>query len=275
MKQFLISLVITIIVFSIHLIFFSLKPFTPLIWSIVIIYLYGKNHLYIAINSYILLLLFFIAEIINFDSIAFRYEMAYSSLILFLTFLFVLIYQEFSGKISRFMTVGSIILTTVIYSIPIFYIIYAINFDTKITQDIIYAMSQTNIQESIEFAESYLSIYWIIFIVALTVVVGMLLLKQEKKESIRIEKSLLIFLLVYIFSNLIVYRHDVHLLVFLKNGAQEYKKELQLFKEEQDKMKTGNIKFDANKTNAGETYIVVIGESLNKYHMGIYGYIWV
>ncbi|SCN47488.1 hypothetical protein BAZMOX_25926_0 [methanotrophic endosymbiont of Bathymodiolus azoricus (Menez Gwen)] len=198
--------------------------------------------------------------------------MAYSSLILFLTFIFVLMYQEFSGKYSRLTTIFSIISTSIVFSIPIFYIIYAINFDTKITRDIIYALFQTNLQESLEFSETYLSEYQIIFIIFLISTTGVLLLKQENKESTKIEKSLLMFLLIYIFSNLIAYRHDIHLLIYLKNGIQEYKKELQLFKKEQEKMKNGYIQFYANKTNTGETYIVVIGESLNKYHMGIYGY---
>ena len=36
---------------------------------------------------------------------------------------------------------------------------------------------------------------------------------------------------------------------------------------------SNKIKFEASKNNTGETYIIVVGESLNKRHMSIYGYL--
>ena len=271
MKNLLI-LVILVIIFGIQFTFFSLKPFTPLIWFLFIIYLYNKNYLYLAINSYILLLVLFFAEILNFDTIAFRYEMGYSSLIILLTFMFIFFNQELPKKYSRIITIGSIIITLMIYIVPIVYIIYAFNFNTKITKDIIYAISQTNLQESFEFIKSSISLYWILLLAFIIPIISILLVKQEKEEKTKIEQLLLIFLLVYLFSNLLIYRNNIHLISFLNNATKEYKKELQLFRDEQEKMKTGDIKFDANKINKAETYIVIIGESLNKHHMGIYGY---
>jgi glucan phosphoethanolaminetransferase (alkaline phosphatase superfamily) len=59
---------------------------------------------------------------------------------------------------------------------------------------------------------------------------------------------------------------------FVGDNIEKYNKELTLFKEVQEKRKSGKITFKATKKGQGETYIVVIGESLNKTHMGLYGY---
>jgi len=59
---------------------------------------------------------------------------------------------------------------------------------------------------------------------------------------------------------------------FAGNAVKEYWEELALFNETQEKLKSNKIKFEAGKAEVGETYIVVIGESLNKKHMGLYGY---
>ena len=60
---------------------------------------------------------------------------------------------------------------------------------------------------------------------------------------------------------------------FLIKGISAYSFELKRFKQLLEKRKTGNIKYQAIKKEQGETYIIIIGESLNKAHMGVYGYI--
>jgi glucan phosphoethanolaminetransferase (alkaline phosphatase superfamily) len=59
---------------------------------------------------------------------------------------------------------------------------------------------------------------------------------------------------------------------FTQLKAQRYAEELQIFDQLKDKIKTGQIQFRATKKEKDETYLVILGESLNKHHMGLYGY---
>jgi glucan phosphoethanolaminetransferase (alkaline phosphatase superfamily) len=59
---------------------------------------------------------------------------------------------------------------------------------------------------------------------------------------------------------------------FILNGFSEYKSQLEKYSLYQQQYKTGDLSFTAVKDGEGESYVVVIGESLNKQHMSIYGY---
>jgi len=272
MKLFLVSLSTVLIVFSSYLVFISHHFEIPFIWSMLLIYLYGKNHLNIAANSYFLFMLIVFADKINFEDMSRKTEFVYASTVIFVTFLFVLIYQYLAGKRFKVATVLSYTIAAALYVIPLFYIIYALNFDTKITEDVMFAIFQTNWSESLEFTKTFISPLWLITVLALAVLLGYLLLRQEKKETAHIEVSLLLFIIVFTFGTTKVLKHDIRLYYFAKDGIRNYAEELTLFKETQQKRKTGLIRFDAQKKEKGETYIVIIGESLNKRHMGVYGY---
>lgn len=244
----------------------------PFLWSCIFIYLHGKDHFYIAINSYVIFLLMLLADKLNFGEVSAAIQMSYLLLSVSVAFTFVLIYQELLATKPRFASIFSFIIAVVLYAIPVFYIIYAVNFDAAISREAIYAIMQTNLNESLEFAGDYISPVWIIAIFILAVFVGILLLKQENRETFKIEKSLLIFMVIMFSALSYINRDDIRLYSFAENTVKEYWDELALFNKMQEKLKSNKIKFEAEKTEGGETYIVVIGESLNKRHMGIYGY---
>ena len=272
MKQFFIPFVSALLLLILHTAFISSELIVPFIWTIVIIYLHGKEHTYLAINSYVLLFTLLLAERMSFGSISFNSEVAYSSLMMLVTFLFVFIYQELMGKRYKLQVVMVSILSLLLYVLPFGYLIYVFTFDITITKDIIFAVSQTNTEESLEFIQESISLWWMFIILALLILVGYLLLKQEKKESRKIEKSLLFLMLIFSYSSVQSIKKDIHLYYFARDSAKEYKKELALFIEMQEKRKVGDIQFNATKVEEDETYIVIIGESLNKNHMSLYGY---
>jgi len=253
----------------------TLKNFViPFLWSILLIFLLGKRHKYVAIASYLLFLLMVFSEKVNFGSLLFQNVLAYTIFIFALTFTFVLIYQEL-WKLKKFKiaTIFSFTTAFLVYIIPLFFIIYALNFDDKVTKDILFAVFQSNSDESYEYISDYISSIYIFSFIAFTSIVAFLLYRQERKETVIIEKSLLIFIIIAFFSISLTQFSQLRLLDFFINNANTYNKELKLFKYTQEKRKAGDIKFKASKIEKGETYIIVIGESLNKKHMGIYGYL--
>ena len=275
MKTFIFSFITVVVIFGIHILFLSHYLLVPLLWSLLFIYLYGKNYLNIAINSFLLLILLFIADYLSFGPINVRHEFAYSSLVLFITFLFVFVYQELAGKGFKVATLFSYAVAIALYAISISYIIYAISFDTMIIEEIIYTISQANLKKSIEFVTQSLSSQWIITVLFIVIFIGYLLLRQEEKKTPRIERSLLLFIIILSLGATGVQRRDIRILsstIFFKDSAKHYTEELNLFRKTQEKIKTGVIEFEAKKIKKGETYIVIIPEALNKKHMGVYGY---
>jgi len=245
---------------------------TPFLWSVLFIYLYGKKHIYIAINSYAIFLLMLFADILNFGEQSKAIQMSYLFPSFLAVFAFVFFYQELFSRKPRLASIFSFIVAIILYVVTAFYIIYAINFNTVISKDVFFSISQTNLNESLEFVIDYISPIWIGITLFFIFLVGTMLLKQENKETLKIEKSLLIFMVVLFAALSYNGRDNNRLYSFAKNSVNEYFKELDLFYKTQEKLKTNEIQFQAIKNEIGETYIIVIGESLNKKHMGLYGY---
>ncbi len=256
-------------------IYFKFKSFLILfLWSIFFIFLFWKKYIYIAINSYIIFILILFAEKLNFGILSFQHILTYSILLFTLTLIFTFVYHELTIlKKYKIVSIFSFIMTFMIYIIPLFFIIYALNFDHKVTKEILYAIFQSNSSESYEYISDFISIKYILLFIVITATTGVLLYIQEKKETITIKKSLSIFIIITFLSIVLIYFSQLRLPEFVIDGFETYHKELELFKRVQEKRKTGKIIFNATKKAEGETYIIIIGESLNKKHMGIYGYL--
>jgi glucan phosphoethanolaminetransferase (alkaline phosphatase superfamily) len=195
-------------------------------------------------------------------------------LIFALAFVFILTYQELT-RLKKF-NVASIIsfaIALTIYTIPLFFIIYALNFDTEITIDILHTVFQSNSSEAYEFIYDFISWKYILLFIFITALTGALLYRQEKRETLKIEGSLLVFIIIAFLSISLAQFSQLRLPSFVLKGFNQYSEEVKLFRQFQEKRKAGEIKFNASKKVQGETYIIVIGESLNKRHMGLYGYI--
>ena len=101
---------------------------------------------------------------------------------------------------------------------------------------------------------------------------GVVLYKQNKLQPPKISRTLLIFMtLIFLTASLSQFQ-DLRLFNFVRDSAKEYNYEVNQFNKIQKHRKTGKITFNASKNKTGETYIVIIGESLNKNHMGLYNY---
>jgi len=254
---------------------FKLKNFLiPFLWSLMFIYLLGKNHFYIGVNAYIGFLLVILAEKLNFGLLSYDHLLVYMLLLFAMTFLFTLLYQELSFvKRYKVATILSYVTAIILYVVPLSFVVYALNYHVPVTNDVLVAVFQSNMHESMEYITDFISVKYIVLFVFITIFIGFLLYKQETRETARIERSLLFFLIIVFFSIASVEFSSLRLPHFLIKGFSAYSFELDRFKQLLAKRKTGNIQYSAIKKAQGETYIVIIGESLNKGHMGLYGYV--
>lgn len=244
----------------------------PITWSGIFAFLYSKNNFYIAFNAVFIFLLILIADRLNFGPMTIRSQFSYFSIVVLATFKLILFQNIFHQK-PKIAFFFNIIINSFFIIIPVFYILYFFIFDVAISKEVFYAILQTNWGEAFEFSKDYISIRWISVVVLLFALNIFLFIAQNQKEFIIIKKSfstILVLTFAFLSSFFI---EDAKLYSYAKNTVDEYFTELALFKETQSKIESNNIDFFAEKDELQEIYLVVIGESLNKRHMGIYGYL--
>lgn len=244
----------------------------PCIWCTLFVYLYNKKYTYLLINSYLIFLLFLFADRLSFHITSSLTQLTYLTVSIFSLFVFILIHQSLRSVKPRLASILSYVVTFACYVIPLFYIVYAINFGAPVSRDVFYAILQSNVNESLEFVRDYFSLSWILLFFLVNIAVLYLLLRQEKAKAVLIEKSLLSFLVLVLAVFVFASRDQIRLYSFAKNTIVEYEEELAKFRQAQSRLSNDRPTFDALKDEQGETYIFVIGESLNKENMSLYGY---
>ena len=247
------------------------KQYIPaILWIVLFILLSRYGYGYSVIITYILFILSVYAESVNFKIYSYEIIMTYLVFYFTLTFIFVFLYSY----LNRFYTavILSSLISIILFTLFISLVLYASIFDTHVTKDILYAIFQTNPRESFEFLKSFIDVkysFYLIFVYALLIV---FFIMQSKRKMLKVAS--LVGVLIFLSFLSITFSQTKELRVFslIEDSYISYKKELQAFVEEKHKRKTSNKNFDAVKDHGGETYIVIIGESLNKNHMGLYGY---
>ena len=141
---------------------------------------------------------------------------------------------------------------------------YRLDYDTVI------ALLQTNVKESIEFALAELG--WIavllVILVFLIPFVLWFLGNKTKLKEFKFKNLGLVVVATIVGSGLI---GQSQFITQVKSAYSQYYQELKKFNVVQKRFSDpGNI--EASKSETGETYVFVIGESQSKEHMSLYGY---
>ncbi len=244
----------------------------PLGWAVLVIYSFIKGFGWLSVSGYLLFLTLLYAEALNFEVVRLREVMLYALFSFGLSQLFALIYRLLAyfglHKTAPYLC---IILFTFLSVLPTSFIIYNLNFDSKISKEILYAIFQTNGGEAYEYLYDFIS-YKLICAAALFFILCMLLFFRQAKSR-KFEMNFPLLGISFLMTILALPKlPDLNLPSFIFEAHAEYIDELEQYRKVASGRGTGKIHFEATKSQKGETYIVVIGESLNKKHMGIYGY---
>lgn len=244
----------------------------PLGWAVLIIYSFARGFGWLSTIGYLLFLTILYAEVLNFEVIRLREVMLYALFSFGLSQFFALIYRLLAYfGLHKTAPYICIILFTSLILLPISFIIYSLNFDSKMSKEILYAIFQTNGGEAYEYLYDFISCK-LIGAAALFFIFCMLLFFQQAKSR-KFEMSFFLLGISFLMTILAFPKlHGLNLPLFIIEAHAEYTEELEQYRKVASRRGTGKIHFEATKQQKGETYIVVIGESLNKKHMGIYGY---
>ena len=157
--------------------------------------------------------------------------------------------------------------------IPLSFLSFLFVFDKPISEAEILTVFQSNASESIQYMNLYMPTVFYLFFIA---IIGLLIMAMwPPKTVLKSSKKLKILYAILLFSfgmylgkNLLtsgVYTFYYEALVKYEFEIQEFKKVLAQYNQ-------GKVKIEAIKEEKGETYLIVIGESLGKRHMSLYGY---
>ena len=172
-------------------------------------------------------------------------------------------------------------LTNLVFIIlPAFYLTYYVVFDTGVSDDVYYGILQTNPAEALEYARVYGINEHLPVPVLCIILATVLLCLYFRKTKIIHAHTTKIFLLLTIVaatgwsgtSRQAGEDAGPRLTRDFGRYTGRYYNRLRLFKRRTDKRDISNVSYRATKTGRGETYVIVIGETLNKHHMQIYGY---
>lgn len=245
----------------------------PALWTMLLILLISRNYLYVGLGSYLLFLLAVYAEKLNYGSVSFDVVFGYTALLFSITFLLVLLYQEAAKRVRPAAVAGLVSLVVVLAAfVPVNFIVYCLSFQTPITQEILYAVLQSNQDEALEYVRDFYALRYVFMGLVVLMAMGVTFFLQKTRKVVPFERLLLIFLLLA-FSSLAITQRDalrVPMLVF--KAYEDYHHELNAFSKALAQRQTQAFDFVSTKKARGETYIVVLGESLSKKHMSLYGY---
>lgn len=193
--------------------------------------------------------------------------------VVFVAFLMVLIYDVI-GRFSHIFAASLACLLGLGFVVPpAIFIMYSQAFGMKINEAQLNAIYQSNIREAYEFMLMYATKMQLIMIPLLFILlVGLFFYRaKEFRGNLNSRWAARIAVFLFVVANLSLLE-GMALPSLIMNTRKVYAQELEKFREELNKRKIGEVEFDASKEKGKELYVVVIGESLNKNHMSLYGY---
>ena len=244
----------------------------PTIWCLIIQRTQRSGNRNIAYLSYITFLMMSLADAIGFSNENFVALCSYLTVTFSVFFFLCFIRQVQSRSGLRIAPVLNLVSTLALSILPLTFIIHSIDLGATFSKDIVFAIMATNINESIEFGLTHLSFFWVIL--ALTFITVIASLSFNKPTNDQSNQSLARpFILSIVFAILsIVQPENLRLYRDPISAVRQYQREIASFIEVQNKFQLNDAEFTASKHEQGETYVIVIGESLNKDHMSLYGY---
>ena len=209
----------------------------------------------------------------NFDSIAAEEVWVLTLFVWSGAFLMVLIYEAV-GRLSKWVASFLSSLIVLAFLIPPFvFVLYNKAFHLQMNVSQLNAIYQSNVREAYEFATMYGSIFQLSFIPVIILGLILVLFYQGYRSKFILKSSIyfkiVVFLLVVVNLNLI---ERLSLPSRIINTKEVYAQELEKFRKELNKRKIGDVNFEATKDEGKELYVIILGESLNKNHMSLYGY---
>lgn len=142
-----------------------------------------------------------------------------------------------------------------------------------INKDSFIAVFLTTQDEALEYLSSFTSVLSLVPVVVFASLIYLLVRHRNQTASAPLNPLPAIAICLATIVSLAVVPLEKGLFTYPVTVFQSLQEELKVSQERLALFRNRTTQtYEANKTGSGEVYIVVVGESLNKHHMGIYGY---
>ena len=255
---------------------FGVRPkaiaFTTLIWSAFFVLLHRHRYGPLALQAAAVFWVVCLADTLNFSSPEAATVVAYTGLLTLMSGSALALHQWLPKRI-RFVGLGLAGgSSALLCAVAAVYIWHRVVFNAAVTPDIFYALYQTDAQESTEFVremfDSRLAISCLLGM-GIVVLIGAV---QARIPGNSVRLAPIAAVIVSSLGLLAPTWAEARLLVNVVEHARQYRRELTEFRRLRDLRTAGRLTIRATKQGRSETYVVVIGESLNRNHMQLYGY---
>lgn len=247
----------------------------PLVFAALLRFAARKGLLSATASVYLVFLLAIASEWLSFNALRFQSAIAYAAAAVFIVALLAAARQLLPGA-GRAISAAAFLLVFPACIVPLALVTYSLSHRVPISPEAIHALLQTNAAEAYEYILDFIPGGYLLFFCLGAFTIVFLICRQRRRPVAPLTGKALLVPAAAAAAALLVASltasagFNVYNLII--SGTIEYKRELALFEEAQRKRATTR-QFFAEKENRRETYLVIIGESTNKKHMGVYGYL--
>ncbi len=243
--------------------------------------------LYIFFVSLVVLLLVLLAENAQFGNLSLGEVLKYVYMVFTYYIVSILVFIAGGDTKKVYKILFIFLLTLLIIAFPIIYIGNKVQFGCVTSNTEFYSLWQSDLSEAYGFVFSYVSSVYVSLVAFVVVLIFVMIVVQARYISglrkrccsyCSAVKSIygnmfcvvLVMLVFYGFVTFDVMSFGMYSYPVL--SYVDYKENINTYKKLRKRRDENLIQYTSSKDEAGETYVVVIGESLNKNHMEMYGY---
>ena len=250
--------------------FYQIYTFVLIFLVFVTVLYFTRHHLFLAILFCSIFLFYLYAHVTNFGKMHIDVAIFYYGIALLMVSVLVVLSKFLPRAVFAFIAV---LLSLVAILLPGIYSEYRWLYGATADKEVFDALFQTNTAEVMEFVKD--AFEWYLLVAVLGGIVILIVIFYKSAQKIR-TFSVTVAVVAPLFVAAIGYfisLKDVKIFYEPIDALVQYVNELKRMKEAYARRQSGLVGFKASKKEQNETYVVVIGESLNKHHMSLYGYV--
>lgn len=168
---------------------------------------------------------------------------------------------------------GLLVCLLIIATLPAtFYTLHIMIVGSTVNADSFIAIFQTNANEGLEYISAFLNAFNVGLITLTLAILFYIAITHARAETESTNKYLVLACAFLNTALLIIPPPEKGLINFPFITYKTYSHELLAVQKKHAEFTDKERTFNADKKEKGETYVVIVGESLNKHHMSLYGY---
>ncbi|MGL1933840.1 MAG: phosphoethanolamine transferase [Fibrobacterales bacterium] len=164
------------------------------------------------------------------------------------------------------------VLMLVAFGLPLTYGLYNLYYQVGVEMNIFWAIFQSNHFESVEYVQSIFSVTWVVISVVIIICFSILFYIYEKRERQYINRIRLMALILLGLTLMFVQSKQYPHWNLVVDALEDYQREFTMFINVKNERRQSLETLPMQRHHDDELAVLILGESLNRGHMSLYGY---